>query len=53
MKLKTSPVKGPTSAAGLVRYFDTSGGGIEISPEIVLWFSIFFIVAEIILLIAF
>lgn len=51
MKLKKSPVTGPTSAAGLVRYFDISGGGIEITPEMVLWFSVFFILAEIVLLV--
>ncbi|MCD6414178.1 MAG: preprotein translocase subunit Sec61beta [Candidatus Diapherotrites archaeon] len=52
MKIKSNPVQGPTSAAGLVRYFDTSGGGIEITPEMVAWFSVFFIVAEIVILIA-
>jgi preprotein translocase subunit Sec61beta len=46
MKLKNQPVKGPTSAAGLVRYFDISGGGVEITPEMVFGFASFFILAE-------
>ena len=35
---------GPVSAAGLVRYFDVSGGGIEIKPETVVVLSVLFIV---------
>ena len=49
MKIKQDAVAGPTSSAGLVRYFDISGGGVEITPELVLGASIFFIVAEAIL----
>lgn len=49
MKIKQDAVAGPTSSAGLVRYFDTSGGGLEITPELVLGISVFFIVAEAIL----
>ena len=49
MKLKQSAVAGPTSSAGLVRYFDISGGGVEITPELVLGVAVFFLVAEAIL----
>ena len=35
---------GPVSSAGLVRYFDVSGGGIEIKPETVVVLSLLFIV---------
>ncbi|MCD4740845.1 preprotein translocase subunit Sec61beta [archaeon] len=52
MKTKNDPVKGPQSAAGLVRYFDTSGGGIEITPEIVVGFALFVIIAELVIWIA-
>jgi preprotein translocase subunit Sec61beta len=47
MKITSEPVQGPSSAAGLVRYWDTSGGGIQITPELVLGISAFFILAEI------
>jgi preprotein translocase subunit Sec61beta len=43
---KSAPVQGPSGAAGLVRYFDISGGGFEVTPEIVFGISIFFIAAE-------
>ena len=46
MKTKSDPVSGPMSGAGLVRYFDTDGGGLEITPEIVLGVAVFFLVAE-------
>ncbi len=36
--------EGPISSAGLMRYFDVSGGGIEIKPETVVYASIAFIV---------
>ncbi len=35
---------GPVSAAGLVRYFDVSGGGIEVKPETVVIGAVLFIV---------
>ncbi len=35
--------QGPVSSAGLVRYFDVSGGGIEIKPETVVIISVAFI----------
>ena len=40
------PASGPMSSAGLVRYFDTSGGGLQVTPEIVLGIAVFFIAAE-------
>jgi len=49
MRIKQDAVAGPTSSAGMVRYFDISGGGVEITPELVLGISIFFIVVEAIL----
>ena len=52
MKTKSDPVKGPQSAAGLVRYFDISGGGLQISPEMVLGFAVFVIAAEIVIWLA-
>ncbi len=36
--------RGPVSAAGLVRYFDVSGGGIEIGPEVVVGFAFLVII---------
>ncbi len=47
MKLDKGPaVQGPSGAAGLVRYFDISGGGFEITPELVFGLSVMFIAAE-------
>lgn len=46
---KSEPVQGPSSAAGLVQYFDTSGGGIQISPQMVLGASGLFMLVEIII----
>ncbi len=37
-------VQGPVSSAGLMRYFDVQGGGIEIKPETVVYFAVAFIV---------
>ena len=51
MKLrKTEGVKAPNSAAGLVRYFDISGGGFQITPELVVGLAGIFIVVEIIIM---
>ncbi len=48
MKMVKGPdASGPTSSAGLVRYFDISGGGIQITPELVLGICVIFIAAEI------
>ena len=47
MKVTQGPsVSGPMSSAGLVRYFDTSGGGLQITPEFVVGLAALFIVAE-------
>ena len=43
---KGESVSGPMSSAGLMRYFDTSGGGLQITPELVLGIAVFFLVAE-------
>ncbi|MBN3037582.1 MAG: preprotein translocase subunit Sec61beta [Candidatus Diapherotrites archaeon] len=53
MKITQSPVQGPTSAAGLVRYFDISGGGVEVTPELVFGLAAIFIIAEIVVWYAF
>lgn len=48
MKLNKAPaVNAPTSSAGLVRYFDISGGGLQITPELVLGVTLAFIAVEI------
>ena len=44
---KQQQVQAPTSAAGLVRYFDISGGGVEITPEMVAAVAVGFIVIEV------
>ena len=50
MKLfKGEPVSGPSSSAGLVRYFDVASGAIEVTPEMVLGAAVVFIAAELIL----
>ena len=49
MKLKQNPVSGPTSSAGLVRYFDTTGEGLKITPELVLGLSVAFLAAELLI----
>ncbi|MCK4327904.1 MAG: preprotein translocase subunit Sec61beta [Candidatus Diapherotrites archaeon] len=47
MKVSQGPaVSGPMSSAGLVRYFDTSGGGLQITPELVLGLAMFFLITE-------
>jgi preprotein translocase subunit Sec61beta len=49
MKLtKGEGVSGPSSSAGLVRYFDISGGGLEVTPEVILGLSVAFILAELV-----
>lgn len=41
--IKSTPVAGPSSSAGLMRFFDVSGGGPKIPPMAVLGASIAFI----------
>ncbi len=36
--------RGPVSSAGLVRYFDVSGGGIEVGPEVIVGFAFLVII---------
>jgi len=47
--LKGEPVSGPTSSAGLVRYFDVSGNGIQVTPEVIVGLAVVFIVAEVVI----
>ena len=42
-------VAGPMSSAGIMRFFDVSGGGPKISPMVVVGVCIGFIVLEVIL----
>ncbi|MCD6522455.1 MAG: preprotein translocase subunit Sec61beta [Candidatus Diapherotrites archaeon] len=48
MRVKSDKVQAPMSAAGLVRYFDISGGGVSVPPEYIAIVAAVFIVAEII-----
>ena len=47
--VKSEPVSGPMSSAGIMRFFDVSGGGPKISPMVVVGVCIGFIILEIIL----
>ena len=50
MKLtKGDAVSGPTSSAGLVRYFDVAGNGIQVTPEVIVGLAVFFIAAEVVI----
>jgi len=46
--IKESPVSGPMSSAGIMRFFDVSGGGPKISPMVVVGACIGFIVLELV-----
>jgi len=47
--IRTSePGAGPVSSAGIMRFFDVSGGGPKISPMVVVGASIGFIVLELV-----
>lgn len=41
--------RGPPAGAGLIRYFTEEGEGIKIPPKAVIYFSIAFIIFEILL----
>ncbi len=45
-RTKKTESQGPMQAAGLVQYFDTSGGGIEVTPQMVVAFVGLFVAAE-------
>jgi len=47
--VKTEPVSGPMSSAGLMRFFDVTGGGPKIGPMVVVGACIGFILFELIL----
>lgn len=47
MRMKSTPVQGPSSSAGLMRFFDISGGGLQIPPELVLGIAVAFLAFEI------
>lgn len=49
----SEPVSGPVSSAGIMRFFDVSGGGPKISPMVVVGACIGFIVLELIATILF
>ncbi len=46
--IKSEPVAGPMSSAGIMRFFDISGGGPKISPMVVVGAAIGFLVIELI-----
>lgn len=45
-RTKKNESQGPMQSAGLVQYFDISGGGIEVTPQMVLAFVGLFIAVE-------
>jgi len=48
MKLeKSKGVSGPMQSAGLVRYFDVSGMGFKLSPEVIVGLTAGFLALEI------
>ena len=42
------PISGPMSSAGLMRFFDVSGGGPKISPMVVMGICLGFIAFELV-----
>jgi len=46
---KQAPSQSPSSTAGLMRFFDVSGGGPQISPQVVVGAAIGIIVLHIII----
>ena len=44
--IKSEPVAGPMSSAGIMRFFDISGGGPKISPMVVVGAAVGFLVIE-------
>ncbi len=47
--IKENPIQTPMSGAGIMRFFDVSGGGPKISPMVVVGVAIAFIVIELLL----
>jgi len=46
--ISSEPISGPMSSAGIMRFFDVSGGGPKISPMVVMGACIGFIVLELV-----
>ncbi len=46
--ISSEPVSGPMSSAGIMRFFDVSGGGPKISPMVVMGICLGLIVIEVI-----
>jgi len=46
--ITSEPISGPAPAAGILRFFDVSGGGPKISPKVVVGLCFGFIVFELI-----
>lgn len=46
--ISSEPVGGPVSSAGILRFFDVSGGGPKISPKVIVGVCVGFILFEII-----
>lgn len=46
--IESDPVTGPMSSAGIMRFFDISGGGPKISPQVVAGAAIGVILIELI-----
>lgn len=47
--LSSTPVNAPPSSAGLMRFFDISGGGPKIAPAVVVAAAATFIVLEVLI----
>ncbi len=45
---KRKGVGGPVSSAGIMQFFDVSGGGLKLKPKLVLGIVVAFIIIEII-----
>jgi preprotein translocase subunit Sec61beta len=41
----SDPIRTPSSMAGIMGFYDSSGGGVSLDPRSVFVFTIFFIVA--------
>jgi preprotein translocase subunit Sec61beta len=46
--ISSEPVSGPMSSAGIMRFFDVSGGGPKIKPMVVIGICLGLIVIEVI-----
>ena len=45
--IKSNPISGPMSSAGIMRFFDVSGGGPKIPPMAIAGAAVAFIVIEV------